>query len=136
MFLLQECASVACLVETKVDVLQINMVYDLMGTNFDYLCLPATGASGGIIVGWSRDEWTVSTQTCRSFSATIQLQSADGTVPPWSLCAVYGPVDDSLKPDFLSELRDVHTTCPGALLFCGDFNLIYQAQDFGRYGCG
>lgn len=50
-------------------------------------------------------------------------------MPPWSLCAVYGPVDDSLKPDFLSELRDVHTTCPGALLFCGDFNLIYQAQD-------
>lgn len=72
-FLLQERASVACLVETKVDVLQNNMVYDLMGTNFDYLCLPANGASDGIIVGWSRDEWTVSTQTCRSFSATIQL---------------------------------------------------------------
>jgi exonuclease III len=49
-FLLQECSTVACLVETKVNVLSTSMVYDLMGTGFDYLCLPCVGASGGIVV--------------------------------------------------------------------------------------
>jgi exonuclease III len=54
-FLLQERASVACLTETKIVVLRITMVYDLMGTGFDYVCLPAQGASGGIILGWDRE---------------------------------------------------------------------------------
>jgi hypothetical protein len=34
-----------------------------------------------------------------------------------------------LKPNFLSELIDIKTDCPGSLLVCGDFNLIYQAAD-------
>jgi len=47
----------------------------------------------------------------------------------WSLAVVYGPVDDQLKPGFLDELRATRVACPGPLLVCGGFNLIYQASD-------
>jgi hypothetical protein len=44
--LLQEHVSVACLVKTKLDVLLLPLANDLMGTSFDYVCLPASGALG------------------------------------------------------------------------------------------
>lgn len=58
-FLVQERASVVCLVETKIDVVQPCFISDLMGTTFDYVCLPSSGASGGILVAWCRDAWSI-----------------------------------------------------------------------------
>lgn len=52
-FLSQERATALCLVETKVDVLSATLVSELMGADFDYVCLPSVGASGGVIVAWS-----------------------------------------------------------------------------------
>jgi hypothetical protein len=52
-FLSQERATTLCLVETKVDVLSATLVSELMGADFDYMCLPSVGASGGVIVAWS-----------------------------------------------------------------------------------
>jgi len=45
------------------------------------------------------------------------------------LTVVYGPTDHALKEGFLSELEGLAATCTGPWLICGDFNLIYQAQD-------
>jgi len=45
----------------------------------------------------------------------------------WSLTAVYGPVDDLLKPAFLDEIRAARASSQDPMLVCGDFNLIYQA---------
>jgi exonuclease III len=45
------------------------------------------------------------------------------------LTAVYGPVDDHLKPAFLDEIRAARASSHEPLLVCGDFNLIYQAAD-------
>lgn len=49
-FLLQEHVMVACLVETKLDVLLPPLANKLMGTSFDYACLPSSGASGSIVL--------------------------------------------------------------------------------------
>lgn len=84
---------------------------------------------GGIVVAWSRDTWSVLTTVCRQFSVTINFQPSEASELSWSLAAVYGPVLDAHKPDFLAELRLVHENYNGALLICGDFNLIYQAVD-------
>ena len=115
-FFVQERLSIVCLVETKIDVLRPLMVSDLMGTTFDYVCLPAAGASGGIIVAWRRDVWSSSGHDCRRFSVTVRLQQTSSSIQPWSLSTVYGPVDDRLKPEFLDELKEVHAACPGPLL--------------------
>lgn len=49
-FLLQERVTVACLVETKLDVLLSPLSNELMGTSFDYACLPSSGALGSIVL--------------------------------------------------------------------------------------
>lgn len=41
---------------------------------------------------------------------------------------LWSQADDD-KVAFLQELRDVRVTCPGAWLLCGDFNMIYRAED-------
>ena len=128
-FLLQERVFVACLVETKVDVMDRVMLLDLMGAGFDYFVLPAVGASGGIIVAWSCGDWSVARHSIRNFTLTINIHAVDGSSQPWSLCAVYGPVDDNLEPDFLAEIREVGADFPSPLLFSADFNMIYRAQD-------
>jgi exonuclease III len=128
-FLNQERVAALCLVETKISVLSDTMAYELMGTGFDYVCLPSVGASGGIVVAWARSEWTVTARTCRTHSVTITVSSAASPSCTWSLSCVYGPVLEELKPGFLDELRDVHAQNTGPLLFCGDFNQIYRAAD-------
>ena len=50
-------------------------------------------------------------------------------MPPEAPSTVHGPVDENLKPELLDELKEINNTCPGPMLICGDFNLIYQAAD-------
>jgi hypothetical protein len=71
----------------------------------------------------------VTREICRQFYVTVSLKPTLEASSPWALAMVYGLVDDSLKPAFLDELCEIHDDCPGALLLCGDFNLIYQAAD-------
>lgn len=104
-FLLQERASAMCLLETKVDVLSDRFAYDLMGSDFDYVCLPAVGASGGIVVAWRPSVWTVIAHAIRSFSVTVDIVSVAALNLSWSLCAVYGPVCDESKPEFSRFVR-------------------------------
>lgn len=53
----------------------------------------------------------------------------NGSRIQWWLTNVYGPTARADKEDFLAELCDVRTRCPGPWLLCGDFNLIYMARD-------
>lgn len=128
-FIAQERVSALCLVETKVGVLSASMLLDLMTTEFDYVCLPSVGASGGILVAWRRDVWHVSTHSCRLWSVTVNLVPAVSPDESWTLCTVYGPVRDEHKPAFLDELRAVRGQNVGPMLLCGDFNQIYRAAD-------
>lgn len=99
-----------------------------MGSDLDYVCLPSDGASGGVVVAWCRSIWSVNRRVCRTFSVTVDLLPASGA-SPWSLAVVYGPVNDTRKLEFLGELRAIKADCPGPLLVCGDFNMIYLAAD-------
>jgi hypothetical protein len=42
---------------------------------------------------------------------------------------VYGPSRDEDQPLFLAELHDLWLVRGGPQLICGDFNMIYRAQD-------
>lgn len=128
-FLLQERVSVACLIETKLDVFTLATANDLAGSSFDYVCVPSSGASGGIVVAWCHNAWAVSRRVCRRFSVVVDIAPLGMSDTPWSLATVYGPVDESLKHEFLAELSEISDDCPGPLLIVGDFNMIYQATD-------
>ena len=125
----QQRASIVCLQETKVANLSASMNADLTGAGFDFACLPAIGVAGGAVTSWRRDLWSVSSSCVRRFSVTVKLSPADGHAEPWWLTNVYGPATRAGKPDFFQELRDIHASCPGAWLVCGDFNVIYLASD-------
>lgn len=113
-FLVQEHASVLCRVETKLDVLSLTLANELMGTGFDYFCLPSLGASGGIVVAWRRDVWATSNHIRRQHSTSISIASVDTPSSQWSLAVVYGPFDEHLKLGFLDELRAMRTAMPRA----------------------
>jgi hypothetical protein len=54
-FVVQHRVSVLCVQETKVANFTVPMLHGLTGSCFDYMCLPAVGASGGALVAWRRD---------------------------------------------------------------------------------
>ncbi|RVW91468.1 Transposon TX1 uncharacterized 149 kDa protein [Vitis vinifera] len=95
--------------------------------NKDWVALPASGASGGILIIWdskilSREEVVIG-----SFSVSVKF-SLDGCGPLW-ISAVYGPNSPSLRKDFWVELFDIYgLTYP---LWCvgGDFNVIRRSSE-------
>jgi hypothetical protein len=50
--------SLLCLQETKVQSFPVAWIYELMGTDFDYVVLPASNTSGGVLIAWRRAAWT------------------------------------------------------------------------------
>lgn len=47
----------------------------------------------------------------------------------WWITVVYGPQLDNDKIEFLGELLQFGQACSGPWFLCGDFNMIYRAQD-------
>lgn len=105
------------------------MINDIMGCDFDYLCLPAIGAAGGVLIAWRSNLWDASLPSTGRFSVTIRLCALSSDSSPWWLTNVYGPTTMSEKPEFLQELRDIRASTSGSWLVCGDFNLILEARD-------
>ena len=52
-----------------------------------------------------------------------------GSPVPWWITVVYGPQHDDEKVEFLNELLQFREANHGPWLLCGDFNMIYQAED-------
>ena len=104
------------------------IVLDILGSEFDaYTYLPADGTRGGILLAWKSRAVTISDPLLTQNALTAKVSVASGT--PWWLTTVYGPQDDADKILFLQELRDIRAACPGPWMLCGDFNLIYRAED-------
>jgi exonuclease III len=124
-----EKASLLCLQEMKLDVMDRSLLVDMLGLDFDYFDLPAVGTCRGILVAWDRNVWDVSYPRFEGHSLSVKVTSRGAQLPHWSLTPVYGPQDDAEKVAFLQELHDTRASLVGPWVLCGDFNLIYQAQD-------
>ncbi|KAJ1287483.1 hypothetical protein BS78_02G013300 [Paspalum vaginatum] len=105
------------------------MFTEMLGSAFDYVALPSVGLSGGILVAWRRDIWSVTTVVTRTWSITAKVGLLSSESLNWWLTVVYGPCSDASKRDFLQELCDVRSSRPGPWLVGGDFNMIYMAAD-------
>lgn len=122
-----ERASLVCLSETKLSVINDGTIMQMLGVDFDYVYLPAMQTRGGILLAWHRDIWAVSDVDIRLYS-TARLQSA-AVDSPWRLTTVYGLQEEDEKLAFLDELRNVSQSHQEPWAITGDFNMIYQAQD-------
>jgi exonuclease III len=123
-----ERISLVCLQETKLETISDYDVAQIVGTGFDYFFLPSLQTRGGILVAWHAVSWVPSGMSSRTFSVSVRLHQACGA-PEWWLTMAYGPSRDEDKPLFLVELHDLRLLRGGPLLLCGDFNMIYRAQD-------
>ena len=124
----QENISLLSLQETKLDVCSDALIMETCGADFDYFAKPAANSRGGILLAWRRHAWSVACPLIWSYSLTAKAALLQGDKTWWITC-VYGPQTDQEKLLFLDELREVRAACPGPWLICGDFNLIYQAED-------
>ena len=124
----EQRASLVSLQETKLDSCSDSIVRDMLGLDFDYFALPASHTCGGILLAWNRGVWSASCPVYRQFSlsALITLRASGDS---WWITVVYGPQGDRLKMQFLEELRSVRQSCSGMWMICGDFNIIYKAED-------
>ncbi|XP_020405790.1 uncharacterized protein [Zea mays] len=119
---------VVCVQETKMQNISTRTILSMLGAEFsDYVYLPSTGASGGILITWKRHIGHTGQQRIDNHSVSVQLCMEQGQA--WWLTCVYGPQGDDGKILFLQELRDVRTACAGPWLVAGDFNLIYKTSD-------
>ena len=121
--------SFVCLQETKISDRVADFAIEILGTTFQYDFVPSVGASGGILLAWSSPAWEVSNVWKGHFSLSVQLTRPGSADFTWWLTTVYGPQPDIDKAQFLDELREFRAVAGGPWLLCGDFNMIYRAQD-------
>jgi hypothetical protein len=103
-------------------------MFQILGAGFDYSYLPAAHTRGGILVVWRTAVWSVASASAGHFSVSIRIQQVPGG-EDWWLTSVCGPSTDTEKPEFLAELHNLQQVRTGPWLTCGDFNMIYRAED-------
>ncbi|KAF5469057.1 hypothetical protein F2P56_013157 [Juglans regia] len=114
---------IVCLQETKLKLIIRKIVRSIWSSNYvDWVYLPASGASGGVVVMWDRlVVEKVDNQIGRYMVACSFRRVSDGFL--WTFAGVYGPNLDVDRRLLWDELVGVH--CWWELPWCieGDFNV-------------
>ncbi|XP_058104713.1 uncharacterized protein LOC131248452 [Magnolia sinica] len=114
---------VLCLQETKVPKFSKQLLDSLWGDqDADFVSLDASGSSGGILIAWKSSKWDLPTLS-GAFSKAALLQDKYSSFR-CIVISVYGPTDDSLRPNFWEELNVIRQSFTGPCCFVGDFNVI------------
>jgi hypothetical protein len=121
-----EKVSLLCLQETKLNVVNDDLILDLLGPDFDYVALHVVSSCGGILVAWRKDLWLVSSPSLGLNHVSVKIALTSAPSISWWLTSVYGPQSDAEKIAFLNNLRSLRPSLSGPWMLCGDFNLIYQ----------
>lgn len=96
--------------------------------HFSWQWLPASGRSGGILVGAREDTFDViSSDVGDHFVSMVLLQK--NCSKTWEVINVYGPADHSLAHLFLAELEAKINSSNLPIVVGGDFNLIRGPED-------
>ena len=99
-------SDIVCVQETKIAGISRRIILLALGADFsDYVIVPSTDASGGILIAWRRHISVSRIQRVDNHSVTIQFAAEDGQA--WWLTCVYGLQGNEDKIQFLQELRDI-----------------------------
>ncbi|RVW75035.1 hypothetical protein CK203_053703 [Vitis vinifera] len=105
-FLSSEKPDVVMIQETKKEECDRRLVGSVWSArNKEWAALPASGASGGILIIWDSKKLRREEVVLGSFSVSIKF-AIDGRESLW-LSAVYGPNNSALRKDFWVELSDI-----------------------------
>ena len=90
--------------------------------------LPASGHSGGILLGAKEDTFEIEDMDSGDFFVSMSLTHRRSSFR-WEVIIVYGPADHSRSPAFLLELKSKVERCSSPVVVAGDFNLIRSSDD-------
>jgi endonuclease/exonuclease/phosphatase family metal-dependent hydrolase len=98
------------------------------GGQFVWNWLPATGHSGGLLLGFREECFEVGDWKKGTFFLFAMVLQRNRNLK-WRFLLVYGPADHSRSLEFLGELEREVNACNYPLVVGGDFNLIRDARD-------
>lgn len=123
-------ATIVCLQETKLEVVDDTLVTQTLGRKFarNYSYLPASETRGGILIAASDAYFSFVSTAATQNTLTVQIKILhEGE--EWLLTNVYGPQRKQLKLLFIEELKNLQPRAADPWLLTGDFNLIYKTSD-------
>ncbi|RVX11275.1 LINE-1 retrotransposable element ORF2 protein [Vitis vinifera] len=127
-FLSSEKPDVVMIQETKKEECDRRLVGSVWSVrNKDWAALPASGASGGILIIWDSKKLRREEVVLGSFSVSIKF-AMDECESLW-LSAVYGPNNSALRKDFWVELSDIAGLSHPRWCVGGDFNVIRRSSE-------
>jgi exonuclease III len=119
-----------CIQETKMEVINSTIIRSTLGYDYEgqFVYLPASGASGGILIAVRDSVLQIlnPTTTAHIISVAIHDRKIKKT---WWFTGVYGPQGELEKKMFIRELRLLKQATPLDWVIMGDFNLIYNSKD-------
>lgn len=128
-FLNLHFANVCCLQESKLEEISLSSRREIGGSRLDqYLCVPARGTAGGIIIGWNSGILKGKLVKKGLFSLKVDFYSKRDNLL-WRYTTIYGPNARTLKQDFWDELRSCLDSQEIPWIICGDFNAIFDLGD-------
>jgi hypothetical protein len=87
-------------------------VMQCLGPSFDgFDNLPADDTRGGILLAWKTTDMAITNISKDSFAITGEVHSPGKE--PWWITTVYGPQSTEEKIQFLTELAERRSLCPG-----------------------
>jgi mannosylglycoprotein endo-beta-mannosidase len=89
---------------------------------------PSIGSAGGILVGINDNLFDVLSVWVKEFSVSVLLKNKRDSFE-WIFSVVYGPTVSHLRGAFFDEIRSICSLGSGAVLICGDFNLIRRRSE-------
>jgi hypothetical protein len=108
--------------------MDMSIVISICGGGFEYSFVPADGTRGGIMVAWRALAWSMSQEHASAHKLSLKLKH-QLVSESWWITAIYGLQGKQEKLMFLQELRTIRASHAGSWMVCGDFNLIYRAED-------
>ncbi|KAM0835806.1 hypothetical protein ACQ4PT_062707 [Festuca glaucescens] len=98
------------------------------GGQFNWNWVPATGHSGGLLLGIRDEYFEVGFWRKGSFFISADILQRNNNLK-WRFMLVYGQADHARTPEFLGELEQEVSNCQLPIVVGGDFNLVRRAED-------
>ncbi|KAE8783438.1 hypothetical protein D1007_43096 [Hordeum vulgare] len=96
---------------------------------FSWQWLPASGHSGGILLGVREEAFSMEDMDRGEFFVSMAITDRRAHLS-WEVIIVYGPADHARSAEFLAELKNKVERCTTPVVVARDFNLI-RVQDSG-----
>jgi exonuclease III len=130
----ESCDNIFCLQETKREAIDLLFIRNFAPKRFDkFEFCPSVGASGGILVCWASNHFSVSTIEKHPIAINLKMLSTHSQIS-WNLVVVYGPCRQLARDQFVNWLLNLQIEDDELWILMGDFNFYRYAENRNKAG--